>query len=279
MFIFQSKTEEWSNGKDNCNTNNHIDLEQDEIYKKYKKRLIETHKDNWIKWFPDNSIQIPINKYFCDILCDACYIGFIKHKPPAIYKEELVELEKYIEKFIPSNITKWFIRLSPCSPKDGMYGSGPLISAKEIVSSIATSYRAFTCFNYVKQNDLDKEILYLVPWRDDWYEDGYEFRVFVYNRNITCISQYNHTRDIGLYEDLLKEICGKIKIFYDSIKDKIPLESFVIDVIYVNEKIELVEFNSFGKDSASGSSLFHWLDDFELLYGNGENIFVRYTKN
>lgn len=39
---------------------------------------------------------------------------------------------------------------------------------------------------------------------------------------------------------------------------------------------ELVEFNSFGADFAPGSALFHWLNDKDILYGNGDTITVRF---
>ena len=46
-----------------------------------------------------------------------------------------------------------------------------------------------------------------------------------------------------------------------------------------NLDVQLIEFNAFGAQMASGSALFHWLRDYNVLYGmNGDNyIEVRVT--
>ncbi len=38
-----------------------------------------------------------------------------------------------------------------------------------------------------------------------------------------------------------------------------------------------IEPNSFGKEYAAGSELFHWEIDEEILYGKKEKIYFRYT--
>jgi hypothetical protein len=39
-----------------------------------------------------------------------------------------------------------------------------------------------------------------------------------------------------------------------------------------------IELNSFGKEYASGSALFDWIQDYSILYGlNGNSIEFRYT--
>lgn len=35
-----------------------------------------------------------------------------------------------------------------------------------------------------------------------------------------------------------------------------------------------IEINSFGKEYASGSALFHWITDYDILYGKKQNIFL-----
>jgi hypothetical protein len=39
--------------------------------------------------------------------------------------------------------------------------------------------------------------------------------------------------------------------------------------------VQLVELNEFGVASRSGSALFHWITDAELLHGGKENVEIR----
>jgi hypothetical protein len=57
------------------------------------------------------------------------------------------------------------------------------------------------------------------------------------------------------------------------------ISSYSYDFAIVNNKPYFIEMNSFGKEYAAGSALFHWLLDEDILYGkSGENcIEFRYT--
>ena len=58
----------------------------------------------------------------------------------------------------------------------------------------------------------------------------------------------------------------------------IVLESAVMDVIidYESLKCNIVEFNPFGAQLKTGSSLFHWINDYNQLHGkNKKKIEVR----
>jgi hypothetical protein len=122
----------------------------------------------------------------------------------------------------------------------------------------------------------------------------YEFRVFVYQNKITAISQQN------LYSLLLDtnpnissntfelEIKKKLDIiveyFYNTIVYKVDwINSYSIDIAIVNSQAYFIELNSFGKEYAAGSALFHWLLDESILFNkletNENTIEFRYTIN
>lgn len=279
--VYEPKTIEWVYRPDTCNSNNHpTSLTPQE----YREALALTEKSEWSHIFPDppGSIQIPLSKSQCVMLAEAAYVGCIAGRRPALYEEELLTFQEIVHEAIKdSPQQKWFIRFNAASPKDGVYGCGPLLSAKEIVTSISTSLRGRNAL--VRSMQLDRnEILYLIPWRED-YDPNLEFRVFVHNRKVTCFSQYIWGNDLGWTYETLRKIAPDILRYCDEVViPKMTLSNFVVDVIVIrhdsdNFHVEVVEFNSFGAELASGSALFHWIHDHDIMYGDGSTVIVRYV--
>lgn len=54
---------------------------------------------------------------------------------------------------------------------------------------------------------------------------------------------------------------------------------WVIDVILPRETLapEFVEVNPFGAELSSGSALFNWIRDRDILYGDGNEVEFRYV--
>lgn len=120
----------------------------------------------------------------------------------------------------------------------------------------------------------------------DFVEDlpvDHEFRCFVRNKKMTAISQYycyHHWPALMDKDHVLKcrgkQLCKSkltnedvITEFHDKIKEHIPMPDYVIDVvIYPDMSCHVIELNPFGAAMSSGSALFHWLKDYNLLYGN-----------
>lgn len=288
--IYEPKTQEWTREEGVCNSNNH----KSEITGlEYKQSIAQTNKDVWTPFFPDpeNTITIEISLSMCKLLAKVSKIGFCKNHRPTLYREELQELENNIQDLIDkSGIVKWFIRLNEASPKDGILGCGPLLSAHDVMTSITTSIRAYKAFK--SSIFLNKpEILYIIPWKDNW-NDHAEFRVFIHEKKVTCLSQYVWSLNVGWNKSNLSIVAPRIIDYCNThIIPKFSIvESFVVDVIVViNDNkissiisedqfhIEFVELNSFGYDLASGAALFHWLNDFDIMYGTGDQVVVRYV--
>lgn len=132
----------------------------------------------------------------------------------------------------------------------------------------------------------------MFPWIE--INDSLEFRIFVHNKKITCISQqdiYNRNEvlyKVGDYdsdesEKKRNEICKRwVKLILDyfesKIKQSIKLDSYSIDLSLINgETPYFIETNVFGKEYAAGSALFHWLKDEDKLYSDGSTIYFRYV--
>jgi hypothetical protein len=78
---------------------------------------------------------------------------------------------------------------------------------------------------------------------------------------------------------ILKNKRISLRDYFENTVVKIMDQSdFSYDFTFVNSKPYFIEPNSFGKEYAAGSALFHWLLDYNKLYGlNENNIYVRYV--
>jgi hypothetical protein len=283
--IYQSVSTEWvSKSPETCNTNNHF-IENFPI-EQYDELIRKTYKSEWVKYFPDppSTGTLELKPMELAYLREACLVGTVKGTIPAALREDLETIDAKITFHFKNNpsIKKWFVRTSSCSPKDGVNGCGPFESSKpdasfKIIESLATSLRVY--LGLKKDGD---HTIYLVPWRDDW-DTSKEFRVYVYKRKITAISQYAWHTDVLLTELKLKQIIPKIIDFCHDAISKVPFEDCTIDVAALSTGtgtdfvVELVEFNCFGKNLAAGSCCFHWLNDETIMYSDGLNIVVRYV--
>lgn len=103
-------------------------------------------------------------------------------------------------------------------------------------------------------------------------DDDQEFRIFVYKNRITAISQQNL---YSVNEWLASKDDGEIKVIVEHIisgfdKEIAPkmnwLGSYVMDLVLIGSGLYFIEPNTWGGDYSSGSSLFHWERDRDLLY-------------
>jgi hypothetical protein len=193
----------------------------------------------------------------------------------SLFEDELNTLvNKYNFKY-PSifNGEKYFVRCENVSLKYGADGLIPFVDFYTIIKSIVTSPYGHTPL----YSDSEYITLYLFPWLE--LDISNEFRVFVKNRQITCISQQHWYKCLHIHSN---ELTPKIQIIIDYfnavVLNLIEYEDFSYDFTFHNNQPYFIEFNSFGKEYASGSALFHWLIDYDKLYGNSKNsIYMRYV--
>jgi len=107
--------------------------------------------------------------------------------------------------------------------------------------------------------------------------DDLEFRVFVHERRIVAISQYNHycCFDVlaGMDEAMRCRLRDKIIEYVGRLLDRIEPPSYVMDVALIEEKnvpliegrLVTIELNPFLE--TTGAALFDWKQDSDLLHG------------
>ena len=275
---------------DDYNSGNHGAKPDD-----YYKVLADGNTDKWINSFhTDYSV---INIYDTDLVWmrEAFKSGSYTGKFPHAFDEEksdMLERYKHIEKYFDGS--KYFVRCNSVSLKYGQHGAGPYTTFEQIIESLVTCIETHTPIDNksrAKGTDRGKEplSLYLLPWKTfDVYK---EYRIFVHKNKITAISQQNlHAVNEFLSafpedEERKKIIEKHVKIIWESFQKTIKKKivhtcNYCMDAVILEDgSFYFIEINSFGKEYAAGSALFHWLLDEDKLYCNGSNdvIYFRYT--
>lgn len=262
--------------KNKFNSNNHwLDgikpMDYDEI-------INNCDTSKWIDKFHNTYNVINIFKQDVQWMKKASEIGIITKTFSKSFEEDKNDLiSKYSDiKYLFSN-NKYFVRTDSVSLKYGMHGVGPYTSFNDIIESLCTCAKNHTPL--CAETSTIK--IYLMKWININHMN--EFRVFVYKNKITAISQQyiyckNNTYEIN--KNLISVHIDIICKYYDNvIKKKIDhMDSYTYDfAILEDNKPYLIEFNSFGKEYASGSALFHWIIDEQKLYNENNKIYFRYT--
>lgn len=275
MIIERIKVDDITRNPQNYNTNNH----GTESPKDYYDVLSKTHTNKWIDIFhKDQYKTFDLSRSDLYWMIQAFEIGRITGKFPKSFSEELKLIEDKYKFIVPDE--GYFVRTEKVSLKYGCHGCGPYFNIREIVESICTTTQGHRC---IDPDDITCRI-YLMKWRDDISFEK-EFRVFVHNNKITAISQQALHIPINWFYDksnnelvsLSENLC---KYFNDNIQDKMSIcsNSYVMDIAYIRDDLfYFIEPNSFGKEYAAGSALFHWLNDYNIIYGNEEEIHFRLT--
>eukprot|EP01105_Mastigella_eilhardi_P015051 TRINITY_DN3424_c0_g1_i3.p1 TRINITY_DN3424_c0_g1~~TRINITY_DN3424_c0_g1_i3.p1 ORF type:complete len:509 (+),score=141.39 TRINITY_DN3424_c0_g1_i3:263-1789(+) len=191
---------------------------------------------------------------------------------------------------------KYFCRMSTRSPKDGVslteeekmnpdptarlrikYKKLCITDPLQVLELITRSQRVFSDISFFFQYRIpgtssDHMSIILRDWVDELPQD-HEFRCFVRNRRVNAISQYHcYTVFPSLLGDLplVTKMREAILAFHDTVKDYLPLPDYIIDiVVFPGMRCEMIELNPFGPAMSSGSALYNWRTDTQLLCDDG----------
>ena len=108
-----------------------------------------------------------------------------------------------------------------------------------------------------------------------------ELRVFVFNWEVTAISQYAWTDPFSNFSHMTDSKLVKVGLLVDQFNQgKVSpawrrvggIDCYVMDVEVDFEEtghsvVRLIELNTFGAEFSSGSALYHWLRDNHILQG------------
>eukprot|EP00931_Biecheleriopsis_adriatica_P118914 TRINITY_DN94219_c0_g1_i1.p1 TRINITY_DN94219_c0_g1~~TRINITY_DN94219_c0_g1_i1.p1 ORF type:complete len:417 (+),score=42.88 TRINITY_DN94219_c0_g1_i1:23-1273(+) len=118
------------------------------------------------------------------------------------------------------------------------------------------------------------QYLVVQPWRDD-ISAAREFRVIIANRRVAGISQQAWFKSVGHCKETATSAAQcLLHLWYAKLVHVCPYFDCVLDAYVCNGEAYLIEVNPCGWWGTSGSALFHWDHDRDLLLDT-ETIPVR----
>jgi len=143
--------------------------------------------------------------------------------------------------------------------------AGNFTSGKEIVEVFSKSERIYVDLTrwLMFPQELGDMFITLREFRSD-LRAHMEFRGFVYQNKLNCVSQYYDTVCFDILvknETIYKQ---KILSFFETIQKLIPIENYVVDFVCFDDHIRVIELNPWA--STSGASLFSWHKDRSILF-------------
>ena len=107
-----------------------------------------------------------------------------------------------------------------------------------------------------------------------------EFRGFVWNGILTSIGQYNHPVMFPQLKALVLRIQSDLETFFLTVKDKIPLDRYIVDFAWTKERVFLVEVNPFDGEIVfpASTGLWSWEKDKEQMMNGPLKLRIRETE-
>ncbi|KAK0191436.1 hypothetical protein F5146DRAFT_1048625 [Armillaria mellea] len=265
------------------------------------------HLTNWVDLIMATRHENPANVhvfhlppvFVAEILAAANVWMFRKREPQEI--NELISMFPCLTAAgIPTPSVfatkEYFLRLDFCSAKDSEASISGVDNVAGIIETLYKSRRACGALADELERRKGQPVkLFLLPFNHD-IDPAREYRVFVPPSEsvlrISAISQYRwhkafYEADQSVAMCRAKEVYeGAIRILElifehaeslpQQVRDTMQREGLVFDVFQTSGgEVQLMEITPFGAMSGCGTSLFHWIRDAKLLYGERSKVEVR----
>ena len=240
----------------------------------YFTEIDKFHTSQWVNKINRPHYTIEINEESdLKFLSKVSFLGKISGKLSSLYYDDITTfVKKYEDKYdeLFKNGKKYFVKCENVSLKYGHDGLIAYTNFRTIIESLITCPSGHTAI----YSDTKKITIYLFDWTEMKQCD--EYRVFVKDSQITCISQQFLYEKFDLDENVIKHNITQILDSFVTLIDVTGYTTFSYDIVLIENIPYFIEPNCFGKEYAAGSALFHWIIDSDKLYGVTKNIYVRY---
>ena len=226
-----------------------------------------TYMENWYEILKDETIEskfIPITNDECKFLITHGEFEFVikdqKYKNTKYRKEIEINLKQKILPVLKYFDNKAFFRLSSRSPKDSYFFShsrGLVKTFEDILRHFIDSERMV---EDILANFVSKEQVWIVLRKWVEIKKFEEFRLFIINKKLVGISQYYYKTYFKELVENFKYYQDTILEYYNKVKDIIPLENCILDVIFIDKLPKILEINPLYE--LTDSCLFDWDNDY-----------------
>lgn len=113
-------------------------------------------------------------------------------------------------------------------------------------------------------NDFEKCMCLVVrKWVD--IHQWAEFRGFVWEGRLTSVGQYNHPLYFPQLVERRERIKTDLERFFATVKDRIPLERYTVDFAWTEDRVYIIEVNTFDGEFNASTGLWNWEEDREQM--------------
>lgn len=185
-----------------------------------------------------------------------------------------------------------FVRLGATSAKDSFAKGAPTTkpgpmapSAELVLRRLLTSGRVVGRMLALRDRvwpDDPGEALVVQRWAPH-VELCREIRVFCYAGRVTAVSQDIWWEKMGWRDRYSDGFVQAIVDVWAKVKEHLPFDTCTMDVLMTPPtesdpwKAEVIEFNGFGAHLNTGSDLYHWVKDADILQGKTPTVAVRFV--
>ncbi len=185
-----------------------------------------------------------------------------------------------------------FVRLGATSAKDSFAKGAPTAKPGPLPPDADVVLRRFLTSGRVVGRllaladriwaDDPGEALIIQRWSPD-IELQREIRVFCYAGRVTAISQDIWWEKAGWRERYSDGFVQAITDVWAHCQVHLPFDTCTMDVLMTPPaegrpwKARVIEFNGFGAHLNTGSDLFHWVRDVDILHGKTSGVTVRFV--
>lgn len=245
----------------------------------YRDSLFDVEAQHWIHLFHKNVWRVPVEEKNLEILQQAAKVGKVTGGVSSMWKEEIKSMAQELEEKGGSISEGFFVRTDSVSLKYGMHGIGPYRNWQQVLESTVTCPDSHGPVSFY----VNRLRFYVLPWK----EIEHEFRIFVFNRRVVAVSQQHPYRANERFPQSQEEFmslasslvgfCNECIARLTEAKFEPP--SYVMDVgIEKDGDFYFIELNPFGKEYSSGSALFHWIHDGDILTSKEGPVIFRFAK-
>ena len=225
---------------------------------------------NYDEWYPYLQELLPpvhiitVKSTDIAVLREICHIKLYREVDIYDKLDDLSgELRKQLREFI-EKYTELFVKTNKTSGKNYVPLT-PKVTVADVIDLLTSQ-----CFltEYEPRSIERPFSIIVMPWNNSIKSD-YEFRVIIHNYSVRGIAQQRwYSMCSQMYPNIVHIAQQIIKYYQEQVRNRLPYPDVVLD-LWVdptdNFSVHLIECNPGGLYATSGSSLFSWIRDYNLL--------------
>lgn len=254
------------------------DVQKDLWYNFYHCYLQQFNYSKYASFYKKDCSIVPISRQNLLILRDVAKVKSTYNPSMSWIEDKFDDLTNEFKNNIKNGLKKYdnecFIKTDKTSAKNEIRLE-PKYTTTDVLNHISSCSQYYREYDYLLTKfklDVSHNLI-IMKWIDDFDEDR-EFRVIILNKKVKGISQQKWFKKLNHTNQELEKIGLAIVNFFTI--NGFYCKDITVDLIVDKDyNVNLIECNPGGLYSSSGSSLFHWIDDKDMLYDESDTVYIK----